>query len=73
MLFVIDAVVKVSFATESYSVMESSGRVGVQLRVDGKYYIDFQVVVECRDTNPVSAKGECGVNFNCVVTHLLPY
>lgn len=62
-LFVIDAVVEVSFATESYSVMESSGRVGVQLRVDGKYYIDFQVVVECRDTHTVSAEGECGGQF----------
>lgn len=60
-LCVIDTVVEVSFAEDSYRVSESSGSVGVRLRVDGQYYIDFQVEVECRDTDPVSAEGGGGV------------
>lgn len=59
-LCVIDTEVEVSFAVDSYRVSESSGSVGVRLRVDGQYCIDFQVEVECRDTDPVSAEGGSG-------------
>ena len=62
-------VIEVSFAKGSYTAAESSGSVALQLRVDGRYNIDFQVEVECRDTDPVSAQGGNGTQISSVLCH----